>query len=194
MRGIFNLSLFKTGSLKSEDFIEAKNNGTIMSLLDSLESKRNIAHANTIHHTLPSYIFKNVMGGPEIDEPYRRNDFYAGFGSICLLYTDSESSYNDSSNDYCDLHGLPESVDTSHGGKRFIEDGIIDPQTDTYPQRERMFFRNAFLYLPNEVVSDGSSNTEIKSIGVYYSTNVIATTHTYKGSFARIRLKEITLL
>ncbi len=189
MNGHFKISLLNSKGLKDEDFIIAKKNNKIFDLINSLESKKNIAHGNMITQILPAWVFYAAMGGLRPPTPY----FYeattaAGLSFICLLSTDSEPSYDVTfSTNYSNLHNVTDSVDTTYGAKRFIEDDISDSDCDLNSTRESLFFRSSFLYLPNEAIS-----SNIKSIGVFWARDADCLPYNYTnwGPFARIRLKD----
>lgn len=189
MKGHFKVSLLSSEGFSDDDFIIAKKNNKILDLVNSLELKRNIVHGNLILQTLPHWIFYSAMGGLQPPSPFHYDAFInAGLGFICLLSTDTEPDYNiHYTNQHTKIHTVSDSVDTSYGGKRFIEDDIIDSEANLISTKESLFLRSSFLYLPREAVSSG-----IKSIGVYWAhdVDILPTNSTSNGLFARIRLKD----
>jgi len=187
MEGHFKISLLNSKGLNDNDFIVAKKNNKVLDLINSLELKENIIHSNLVLQTLPHWFFHSAMGGPRLPSGFEYSVYTtSGLGSICLLSTDTEPDYDiPYTYIYADVHSVSDSVDTSHGGKLFIEDNIANSETNLIFTRESIFLRNKFLYLPNEAIS-----SNIKSIGVYWCSIVDSSTSHNRGLFARIRLKD----
>lgn len=194
-QGVLRGTLYDSGRLTDADVARAIKEGRAGQLLARLFPVQHSVNRNLNFHNFAPWAFYaggwNGAGAPP--EPYYRTQGagYAWLGFICLLTSDTEPTYQESSNEGTGgtAHAVSGTVSASSGAKRIIND-----QIEAYSiwsagdGRNEILFRNRWLYLPSEVVS-----TTINSLGVYYyedATYALASTGRYKGRSARVRFKD----
>ena len=184
MQGHFDIYLQDAQGLKDEDFILARQEGRLNSLLKELPVDEEVHCGNQVTHMYPIAIWREAMnhGFPSGAYPMERG---AGvpFYNITILSDTSEPAYTDWWGGYNTLHNQPYSVNTGNAGKRFVahdEELLVDVGADG---RESVFLRERWLYLPSQVVSN-----EIRSVGVYWCEN-ITDGNDERGLVARVRMK-----
>lgn len=183
MQGRFDIYLQDARGLTDEDFIQARREGRLKSLLKGLPVDEEVHCDNQVMHMYPIAIWREAMnhGFPSGAYPMERG---AGipFYSICILSDTSEPAYTDWFSGYWDLNNMSYNVGNSPG-KRFVahdEELLVDVGADS---RESVFLRERWLYLPSQVVSN-----QIRSVGVYWCENITDGSDE-RGMVARVRMK-----
>lgn len=192
MQGHFDLTLMDAGGFKDEDFLRAQEDGTIGQMLDSLKVEQKCVGENQVFDHFAETIFFHLMSGPAVSSPYDVGSTAAAYlGSLVVSTYDSEPTYTESESYLFvrNVHNVGSSANVTTGGKRFIEDDIIDPDIIVDPGgREAIIIRSKFLYLTTE----GNSNN-IRSLAIWFDTNADLVPTSASRSFgiaARIRLKD----
>jgi len=191
--GHFDLVLKNAKGLVDEDFHEAHQYGRLPYMLDSLNTELEAHTDNLVMDGVVLYLGYNLFqvtdtAGSQIS--VLATSTSAWFSCICLLTTDSEPNYtsewNRTSFTFQTPSNVPESANTSSGGKRFKEDAseVPDVRSDQ-GGREAIFYRDRWLYLPSQGIS-----SNIRSIQAHMANNQDGGNNYYFGRSARIRIKD----
>jgi hypothetical protein len=190
MNGLFNISILDAGNLSDNDFLIAKKNGCLKDLISGLNLENSVCVKNRIFDNLAGRLLDKLFSLSNCAWPYYYEDGSnrtAALGFICMLTTDNEPTYTeDSTGSSWNIHNVSGSANSSSGGKRFISDQLFSYSIWVDSDREEVIFKNSFLYLPTQCVSDN-----IKSIGIYYrydATN--STSGMYTGRLGRVKIKD----
>lgn len=187
MRGHFNVAVKDAGGLRDEDFLLAKSEGRLNSVLEKLAVVQRAEANNQITHWLSAVMISRVVGHSFPNAPF---PVYSGnvwpWSSITLQTTDAEVDYTYSWTSYCDYYGTPDSVGST-AAKGFLT-SVVESTifAKTLGGKEEIYFKSRWLYLP----SQGNSNN-IRSVGVYgceYTTQQFVADDRYIT--ARVRLKD----
>lgn len=201
MNGMFDLKLINNRGKDDKFFQDAIDGGYIMEALGDFPVLRHLPEQqNMIFDNYADAMMRLCLSGPAVahgwwDETWADTTNNAALSRICLVSTSSLPSYTEdqSSNSYQSyLHNdhTPDTVNTSSGGKRFIEDDITAPTIWSDTAREAIHFRNRFLWLP----SQGNSNN-IKSISIHAQRDADLSLTTsgstkYGAKIGRVRLRD----
>lgn len=194
--GILETTLLDSGSLADADFDLAIKEGRINEMLAGLgEPRLKLRNKNLVFdHWVPySYYWGGWSSAGSPPGPFHQSagSGHSYLGFICLLNYTSEPTYTEYSGEehYWDpIHTAAGSVDTSAGAKRFEEDQI--EQWVIWSDaggKEKVSFRNRWLYLPNQAVS-----SVINSLGVFFHDDATSVTSSGRefSRAARIRFKD----
>ncbi len=192
MQGYFDVRVKDLCGLRDEDLLrlmtpQGKATPKLSRLLDQLPTRQHAFGKNLVNDNFAGFTHAHVLSGGDISDPY---DFggtaNAALGTICLTTNDAEPTYTESSyTSYTSPSNVPNSVNTSNAGKRFIEDQIETHliQVDS-GGRESILFRSRWMYLAAEAVS-----SNIRSLDVLFCEDADHTTSARRGIIARIRFK-----
>lgn len=90
MQGHFDILRKESHGLGDEDFLAAMRDGSIDSLLGSLETSYESHQKNQVHDAFPTMVFRNIIGHSIGNAwyPHDRNQY--AFFTVCLQYEASE--------------------------------------------------------------------------------------------------------
>lgn len=189
MLGHFDVQLKHAGGLDDAAILAAIRRGEIGKVLADMPTEQHARARNLVFDNFAGYTFFHVFFGPTCANPFNVNPGgNAVLGSVCVTNKDDDPSYTESWNAYTGIHNITGSVNTSNAGKRFVEDGINDHQQTADPDntgRESILYREQWLYLPSQVISN-----VIKSITIGFSDNGDTTGSEDRALTARVRLKD----
>jgi hypothetical protein len=193
--GHFDFYLHDTGKLPDAAFVAAGKHGQLRQLLTEHPLVGEWHGRNMLFDNAVANIFYRLFGGGSPPEGWDCGDSGAilAFINMSGSGTSGEPSYQDASTCWTgygpiSIHAVTDTVDSSGGSKRFVEDQIESYQCAKDPNgREAIFFRNRWLWLPSQAVGNIYSaavwvNMDGDSTGTPYSDVL--------GRSARVRLKD----
>jgi hypothetical protein len=191
MNGFFDIRLLNCKNYNDRDFLEAKRCGELDLLINSLSIDNEFSGRNRIFDNASGILLDLLFGLPR--GPYDDVEYVtaAPLGFICMLKTDNEPYYTENWWGAAEttIHIVQDSANTSSAGKRFIIDELDKYDLWIEEDRDEIVFKNNFLYLPTQCVSD-----EIRSIGIFWAKQADLATGGYWGSYVarigRIRIKD----
>lgn len=189
MKGKYNVTLLDAGGLGDEDFEMARRDGSLDALLTGLDVEQRAETDNLVFDNFAAYIFRWLFSGGDITDPYDvgNGTTDAALATMCLLTTDTDTTYTEQSAGFWDVSTVGNSANTSSGGKRFVEDTIVSPPLVAVTAgKEEVFCKSRWLYLPSQGVSSA-----IRSIGTFFYFDADATGNSsQRSSISRVRLKD----
>lgn len=194
--GHFDLALKDAKGFGDEAFIEATRQGRLSRMLDDLPTELEAHTDNLVMDGIVLYLGFNLFQVGDRPNGVRVDLISGGgaawFTSVCLMTTDSEPDYQSEwyRNGGYDLFGMsnvPESANSSTGGKRFKDDASETTDVRSDPGgRESVTYRDRWLYLPTQ-----GTSSNIRSIAVRVSNNAQGFGNDfYIGRAARVRIKD----
>jgi hypothetical protein len=195
MNGYFDVTLINNRGKKDGYFEQAIQDGYIMDALADLPVERKLpGNRNWINHNMAGMLMSDSLSGPaHANSTY--NQVRVGMLSyIALTTTSSLPTYTDGHTwnqggggqvSIQTTSATPDIANTTSGAKRFIEDQVTAPTVWSDANREAIFFRNRFLWLP----SQGSSNS-IRSIAIHSNHQPNSTSTGAVGRVGRVRLRD----
>lgn len=185
MQGVFNVRLLDDGGIPDAVWREACRAKACRELLEGRETVAEARSENLVFDNFAAYLFRYLMSGGGISNPYNLDSGNAWLGHINLLNTDVDPTYQEAS-DIFTSPGFMTGTVTSDAFKRFIEDDIDTPELTVDPNgREAVIHRSQYLWTPLQAVS-----TDIRAIGTFFSRDADNTGNTSRGRASRTRLKD----
>lgn len=190
MQGYFDVQVKDLCGLQDRDLLrlmtpQGKATPELSRLLDRLPTRQHVFGKNLVNDNFAGFTHSRVLSGGDIADPYDFDGGSAALGTICLTTNDAEPTYTEASyTGYVTPSNVPNSVNTSNAGKRFIEDQIETHliQVDS-GGRESILFRSRWMYLAAEAVS-----SNIRSLDVLFAETG-SSMGIRRGIIARIRFK-----
>jgi len=185
MQGYFDVQVKDAPGL-DDDAFRGLAPAELARLLDGLETVQRARGKNLCNDNIAGYIFRHMMSGPAIPNPWNRGGVGSAGMTINVEDQDAEPTYTEGWEEYTDFNNPGWQLGTGNSGKRFIVDDVEAHLIQVASlQKEELQFRSRWLYLPSEIVSGN-----IRSLGYFYSDVANTTSSRYRGHYGRFRLKD----
>lgn len=191
MQGFVEARVFDAKGLGDEPFLAACREKRLEAFLQTLPLVQHAKpQSNLLFDMWAATTFARAFPGVPGLPSYWYHGSLTGqgaFATVLLRTTATEPSYTESSGTGASpVSPGVDTVDTTYGGKRFIEDDAEAHRIYKDPDgREVLWFVSRFLWLPSQ-----GNLVDIKSFSARWSENADSTASEQRGFVSRIRFKD----
>jgi hypothetical protein len=193
IEGLVEARVFDAEGLGDKPFVMAMEEGRLPALLASLPVAQEAPKRhNLVFDRFPMQLLFGMFTGMPNTPNYWYQHVSSNIGSailasICLLDLTTTPSYTEwTTTTSVAPSGVPNSVNTTYGGKRFLEDHSEPHRIFKDPDgRNAIHLVERFLWLPSQ-----GDLADINSVGAYWCTNGDIATGDQRGGVTRHRLKD----
>jgi hypothetical protein len=187
MQGTFELTHRDARGLRDADFRAALRRGEADALLRGLPLLGGYRARNLVFDNFAAFLFSQLMGGPDVTDPFDLGGTAAAaLGIVTLMTTASEPTYEELATGYYETM-YTQAETAGGGGKRFVEDVIETTRIAVAGDgRESVECRSRWLFLPSEGVS-----SDIRSVGIHFAADADSVAgYVSRARICRVRIKD----